>query len=125
MQAASTRRPPPAEISRVLVRADYLDDDRQLATIELEPTGDGQWELLDPVLSSPGNWKLEVVIRREGLVDQKALFDWPIPLVEPREPLVSDGRWTDLLTGVAIVGLGAIGLVAALTFVRHQRGSER
>ena len=124
VQAASTRRPAPGEIAKVLVRAEYSGDDRPLQTLELASIGAERWELLDPALSSPGPWTLEVVVRRVDLADQVVTFDWVVPAVAPRDRIVSDARWGRPLTLIGLAMLGATVVGATVVGLRTRRSGS-
>lgn len=112
--ATSTRRPAPAEIMRVIVRFTYLGED--LGTVsavadEIEP---GRYMLGGSYLSLAGDWRIDVVVRRRGIEDSVAHFDWTVvPAGSSRPVLVSDRPLAPLLTLAAAVGLLAILAVVA------------
>jgi copper transport protein len=75
--AASTRRPPPAEIDRVSLR---LTDARG-ATVSarmgrVEPA---RYRAAGEYLGTPGAWRLAVVVERGRLGPSVADFDWSVP----------------------------------------------
>ncbi len=116
--AFNTRRPPPAEILRVLVRLTYLEKDLGTQTLVLEPEDQGTYRLSSSAMSLPGAWRAQVVVRRKGMEDSVADFDWrvePLALaVPPRPVMISNTPIAPALTLLAVglvvcTGLAAIG----------------
>lgn len=114
----NTRRPPPAEILRVLVRLTYLERDLGTQTLTLELADDNSYRLSSSALSLPGAWRAQVVVRRKGMEDSVADFDWRVealvPAVPPRPVFISNAPIAPALSllavGLAIcTGLAAIG----------------
>ncbi|HZC72722.1 MAG TPA: copper resistance protein CopC [Jatrophihabitans sp.] len=104
-----TRRPAPAPIDQVLVRA-------------VSPTGSGRWVAGAPLpdggrwsasleLSAPGRTGIEVSVQRTGLAPQLHVFDWIVAAGAPstRPATVSTRRIGGALRGLSI----AIGLLTA------------
>ena len=102
IRAVSTRRPPPAEIARVLVRLQYQDQDFGLVTMETTAMEPGRYLLGGDQLNLSGAWQVAVVVRRLGLEDSVATFDWVVGDGRPVRPvLVSNRAWQSLLTVAA------------------------
>ena len=113
VRAISTRRPPPAEITRVILRLTYLDQDLGMTSVDMTNVEPDLYLLSGSQLNVPGMWQIDAVVRRRGIEDSVARFTWYVPKVEPEQPMiVSDKPWEPLLTFVAalllIVGLGVI-----------------
>lgn len=92
--AASTLRPAPAEISRVILRFTYLDEASGQDSIIAEEVEDGRFLAGSNNLSLAGNWQIDVVVRRLGMEDSVARFDWLVapagaikPVVVSKQPL--------------------------------------
>lgn len=128
--AFNTRRPPPAEILRVLVRLTYLEKDLGTQTLVLEPAEQDIYRLSSSAMSLPGAWRAQVVVRRKGMEDSVADFDWRIePLalaVPPRPVMISNAPIASALTLLAVglvvcTGLAAIGF----RLVRDPSGGEQ
>jgi copper transport protein len=78
VQTVSVRRPPPAEIARVIFRLSYQGESlgtQSIDAVEIEP---GVYHLGGGYLSLPGPWKIDVVIRRLGLPDTVSSFAWNV-----------------------------------------------
>ncbi|MBP8001375.1 MAG: copper resistance protein CopC/CopD [Chloroflexi bacterium] len=102
IRAVSSRRPPPAEIVRVLVRLQYQDQDFGLVTMETTAMEPGRYLLGGDALNLSGAWQIAVVVRRLGLEDSVATFDWVVGDGRPVRPvLVSNRAWQPLLTVAA------------------------
>jgi copper transport protein len=78
LQTASVRRPPPAEIARVILRLTYQGDALGTQSVEAAEIEPGVFRLGGGYLSLPGPWRIEVVIRRLGLPDTVSDFDWNV-----------------------------------------------
>jgi copper transport protein len=78
LQTVSVRRPPPAEIARVIFHLTYQDDDLGTQNIDGLQVKPGVYRLSGGYMSLPGPWKIEVVIRRLGLPDTVSDFDWNV-----------------------------------------------
>jgi len=88
--AASTRRPDPVEISRVILRFTNLDQDIGRESITLEEVGRDRYLLGGNYLRLAGNWQIDVVVRRLGMEDSVAHFNWVVaPPGETRPVVVS------------------------------------
>lgn len=78
VRAASTRRPAPAPITRVLLRFTYLDEATGRVTAVANELERGRYVLTSDHLAMAGRWRIEVVVRRDGVEDRVAPFDWAI-----------------------------------------------
>lgn len=129
--AFSTRRPAPAEILRVLVRLKYQEKDLGLQTLIAEPAGENQYRLNSSALSLAGRWQVEVVVRRAGLADSVANFDWRVePLAistSPRPVLISNAPLAPGLTALAVglIVVTGLALPALLLVGRSAGGTNR
>jgi len=115
VDALNTRRPLPAEILRVLVRLTYLEQDFGTQTLTLDPEDTETYGLSTSALSLPGAWRVQVAVRRKGMEDSVADFDWQVeslaPAAQPR-PVILSNAPIGLVLMVLAVGL-AIGTVLA------------
>ncbi len=111
IDATSTRIPVPAPIDRVLVRVTPLDLDVETATFDVDPTGSvGEYQIPTTRFSVPGDYDVQVVIRRLGLPDVTADFRWTVSSAAGgRAVRVSDAS----IAGVTST-LGAAGVVVFL-----------
>lgn len=94
--AASTRRPAPAEVARVILRFTYRDQDIGRQSVILEEVEPSRYLLGGNYMRLAGNWQIDVVIRRRGMEDSVARFDWVVappgdahPVLVSKAPLVS------------------------------------
>ena len=119
--AASTRRPPPAEIARVSLRLSGPQVGRSPVTKALQPIGSGRYRLAGDVLRSAGDARIDVIIQRPGLGETVAPFAWRVaPASPPRPVLVSNRPLGPILTRAA-AGLGLMLLLLAAGAVLWRR----
>lgn len=123
VRAVSTRRPPPAEIIRVIVRFIYLDREIGRATADAEPAEAGIYRLSGDYLSLAGRWQIEVVVRRGGLPDSTARFDWYVAAPGTRRPLILSNRPLEPMLSIAGAVLAAATLIAWAAFL-WRRGAQ-
>jgi len=109
VRTASTRRPPPAEVMRVMVRFTFLGQDMGRASAEAGLIEPGLYQLGGNYLSLAGPWQVEVAVRRRGLEDSVAHFDWTVAAPGPARPaLLSDRPWEPWLIRAAAAVVGAV-----------------
>jgi copper transport protein len=117
VQSASTRRPPPAETIRLLLRFTHLDEQLGRVSAVAQEVEPGRYLLTGNYLKLAGPWQIEVVTRRHGLEDSVAQFTWLVaPLGETyavilsKQPLSAPLALTAGLVLIAVallvVGLG-------------------
>lgn len=140
IRASSIRRPEPAPVLRVFANLTYLEEDLGTTTVETEKEAFNRTsldELAAPVyriggtqFSLPGRWLVEVHVRREGMPDTVAQFEWTVlPSAEPPVPIVSGRPLSPITNTIAAVG-GAFILLAIFTLLIRQltnrtRGNRR
>ena len=62
-------------VQRVILRTKYLEDDLGVAEVDAEPFHPPIHYLVNtPQFSLPGNWEVEVIVRREGVLDARTTF---------------------------------------------------
>jgi copper transport protein len=110
--ATSTRRPAPAEVLRVIVRMIYLEKDIGAIIADAQKVEPDHYLLGGNYLSLAGSWQIQVVVRRMGLEDAVASFDWYVPPASPRLVVISNQPWESALTTLAFVLL--FGLASVL-----------
>lgn len=117
VRAVSTRRPPPAEIVRVILRFTYLDQDLGLTSVNMTNVEPDLYLLSGNQLYLAGTWQIDAVVRRQGVEDSVARFTWFVPKANSQpELIVSDEPWESLLTMVGtilfimVLGTAALGL---------------
>jgi copper transport protein len=87
VRAVSTRRPPPAEVMRVILRFTFLGQElgrTSADAVEIEP---GLYQIGGNHLSLAGKWQVQVVVRRKGLEDSVARFNWMVAPPGPARPV--------------------------------------
>jgi copper transport protein len=97
--ARSTRKPAPAEIGRVLLRFEYLGRDVGRKTATAEQVASDRFILSGNHLNLGGEWQVQVVVRRLGLEDSVATFNWVVaPAGDVRPTVVSRASLEPVLT---------------------------
>lgn len=112
--SASTLRPPPAIVLRVLVHFSRPEGEAEPVTVvahELEP---GRYLLMGDYLTLAGPWQVEVAIQRDGLPDGVARFTWVVAPPGAARPLVVSKQ--PLTTPLTLAAAGALLLVALLSW---------
>ncbi len=115
--AISTRKPPPAETLRVILRMTYQGKALGTQNGDALPIDTNLYRLGGSYFSLPGPWKVEVIIRRKGLPDSVAAFNWNVLPI-------SAGRYDFVLRyplRYAAGGLLVVGLLAAVWLFRGSR----
>jgi copper transport protein len=119
MQVVSTRRPPPAEIMRVIVHYTFLGQDMGAVTADAQEISPGEYQVAGEQLSLPGPWQVDVVVRRKGLEDSKASFQWTVPAPSVSRPVVVSNRPLEpILTPVAILLFAGVAGFAVVRWIR-------
>ncbi|MCB9419659.1 MAG: copper resistance protein CopC/CopD [Ardenticatenaceae bacterium] len=122
VRAASSRRPEPAEVLRVITRLTYLEEEIGTTTVDAQKIDEGQYHIGGSYFSLPGRWAVEVAVRRQGLEDSVAQFEWVVPpAVGARPVIVSNRPIEGFFSWVALIGLGGLLLVFAGVMVRRRR----
>ncbi len=107
VRAVSTRRPPPAELLRVILRLTYLEEDLGLTSVTMDKFEPDLYLVSGNQLYLPGRWQIDVVARRKGIEDSVARFEWVVPQSAPEQgPIISDAPWEPWLTVLAAILLG-------------------
>lgn len=121
IRAVSTRRPPPAEVMRVILRFTFLGQDlgrTSADAVELEP---GLYQLGGSQFSLAGAWQIQVVVRRRGIEDTVAQFQWVVAPPGPARPtLISKRPLQPLLSG-ATVALSLLLAMVSLAWLKQKQ----
>ena len=113
---ASTRRPPLAEIARVVARFTFQGRDLGRVSAVGEAIEPGRYAIGGRQLSMAGPWRIDVVVRRLGISDSVARFDWVVPPAGIVEPTFLSKRPIRPVTDV-IAGIASLALVWALASI--------
>jgi copper transport protein len=121
VRAASTRRPAPAEILRVILRFTYLEQDLGTASVDANEIEPELYLIGGNQLNLAGKWQIDVVARRQGLEDSVASFEWTVPEAGPQQPVIISNRpWEPLLTVVAAVLLLPLLVTTVFFFIKRR-----
>jgi len=114
--SSSSRRPAPAEVLQVIVRMTYLEQDFGTLTADALPAGADDYRVSLDALTQPGRWRIDVMVRRKGLPDSVASFDWTVLPLQALPPvIVSRSPWRDGLSLLAgLLALGVAGVFAVV-----------
>jgi hypothetical protein len=98
-----------------MLRFTYQEQDLGIESVEMAQVEPDLYLLSGNHLYLPGPWQIDVVIRRQGLEDTVAQFDWSVPPSEALPPpIISDRPWEKPLTTVAALLLGGVLVTAVL-----------
>ena len=86
--AGSSRRPAPAEISRVILHFTYQGQEAGRVTVDAIEVEPGRFMVTGNFMSLVGPWDVEVVVRRFGLEDSVASFEWLVPPAGEAKPAI-------------------------------------
>jgi copper transport protein len=102
VRAVSQRKPAPAEILRVILRLGFQEQDLGVVSVDTEQVEPGYYLIGGSQLNLAGPWQIDVVVRRDGLEDGVAHFDWTVASKDVRRPvLLSNYPWQPVLTFMA------------------------
>jgi nitrogen fixation protein FixH len=73
---------PVTDASKVAVRFSLASEGIAESESVARPAGGGHYRVVGPQLSAPGTWKVEIVARRPGHDDARAVFS--VPVAAPR-----------------------------------------
>jgi copper transport protein len=120
VHAASIQRPTPAPIDRVLLRFDFADGDFNTETITLDELEPGRFQAGGGELRLAGAWTVEAVVRRAGLPDAVAPFEWRLSAGSPADSALSDRPLEPILTAAAVLLLIALLGGGSAAWVLHR-----
>ena len=104
VRAASSRRPPPADVLRIILRFTYLDQELGMNSADMNEIEQDLYILSGNQLNLAGRWRIDVVVRREGLEDSVAQFEWAVAPSGKQQPaIISDKPWESLLSYMATI----------------------
>jgi len=115
---ASTRRPPPADIMRVILRFTPQNVDRGWVSAVAQPVERDRFQVGGHSLSLAGPWRVDVVVRRKGVADSIAQFDWIVaPPGALRPVVISKAPLASMFTVAAAGTLVTVLLLAVLAWL--------
>ncbi len=121
----STRSPDQAGVAGVTVHLTYLEQDMGTVSMDAAQSNPNSYHVAGDALSQPGRWKIDVVVRRSGLPDSVASFNWIVlPLGKLQPTVLSRSPWKGALSLLAglTAALAALSLgIAYLKPLRTQR----
>lgn len=127
--AASTRRPARAEILRVILRFNNLDQDLGRFSVVAKEIEPGRFLAGGNHLSMAGRWRIDVAVRRRGVEDIVVPFDWVVappgaarPVIVSKYPLALP--LTLAAAGMLLVIFFAL-VVASLTAASREDVTRR
>ena len=109
LRVSSIRRPPPAEVTRVILRMTYEGESMGTQTADAVLVSPEVYRLGGESLSLPGPWKLDVVVRRNGVSDVVFPVEWNVLPVGYVPGIVSLQPW--------LVGASALFFILALAVI--------
>ena len=125
VKVANTRRPAPAPVMRVIVHFTYLGQQLGQVTADAQPITPDTYQLAGQQLSLAGPWRVDVAVRRKGLEDSTASFQWSVaptlstrPVVFSNQPIGPAVSWAGL-AALAALGLAAVAVTTAALMRRH------
>jgi len=122
VRAVSSRRPPPAETLRVILRFTFLGQEMGLTSVDAVEIEPGLYQVGGNHLSLAGPWQVQVVVRRRGIEDTVAQFNWVVaPPGKARPVIISNHSLESPLTIAAALSLMMLVLitVAWVWLARH------
>jgi copper transport protein len=113
-----------AEVQRVTLRFTHLQMDMGTTDQRLEPSPDGRYRALSGALSMPGNWDVQLIVRRAGVEDVRGRFQ--LTATDPTLASASVGGTggeppTRLVIGSLLIVFGVLLLVEAIRPTRRRR----
>ena len=121
VHASSIVRPTPAPIERVLLRFDLDNGDFGTETVVLDELEPGRFQAGGDQLRLDGSWTVEAVVRRSGLPDVVAPFDWRLSTGAVAAGSDSGRPLEPILNAVALTLVTAIAVTALTAFVLRHR----
>ena len=123
--AASTRRPAPADIIRVLLRFTHQHADLGRVSATAQAIGRDRFLVSGNYLSLAGLWRIDVVVRRKGVEDTIVPFDWMVaPPGAVRPVVLSKAPLASVFTGAAAGTMVTVLFIALLAWPGWRQGQR-
>jgi hypothetical protein len=107
------------EIMRVITHFTYTGQDIGAVETDANPVEPGVYQVSGTQLSIAGPWQVEIVVRRKGMEDSSATFNWVVSAgVQPA--VTSNGLLEPWLTLAAILFLATATGIGALVWWRRR-----
>ena len=114
--AGSSRRPAPAEVLRLILRFTYEGQETGQITVDAEEVEPERFMVTGNFLSLVGPWHVDVVVRRAGLEDSVASFEWLVPPAGEAKPaIISKKPMERPLSIIAAILLTSVLVIAVIT----------
>ena len=125
IKVASSQHPAPAPILRVIVRFTFLGHDVGTVSADAQEQSPGVFELAGKQLSLSGPWQVDVAVRRKGLEDSVARFQWTVATpISDRPRIISDRPIEPALTMIAGALLAVVLAIAGGVWLRRRRAPD-
>lgn len=119
---ASTHRPAPAEITRVILRFTFQDRDLGRISVVANRLESDRFVAGGNQLSMSGRWAVDAVVRRRGVDDVVVRFDWMVPPPGELQPtILSKQPLRPILEFGALVVLAMLAGATAAGVLRNRR----
>jgi methionine-rich copper-binding protein CopC len=111
VRVVDRRRPERAAIDAVTLVLTPPGAAAPVAAISAEPAGEGRYRASSALMAVPGDWGVDVVVRREGMADTTMALDWELASARAAVP------WGSL--GLALGGFVCVVSLAAFISLRR------
>lgn len=126
VRAASSRRPQPADVLRVITRLTYLEESMGTITVDAQEIDEGQYHIGGSYFSLPGRWAVEVAVRRRGLEDSVVQFEWMVPPADGARPVIVSNRPIETpFSWFSLAGMGGVLIVLVGVMLRRRKTAVR
>ncbi len=119
--AGSSRRPAPAEVLRLILHFTYEGQEAGRITVDAEEVEPERYMVTGNFLSLVGPWHVDVVVRRAGLEDSVASFEWIVPPAGETKPAILSKKPMERPLSI----IAAILLATVLTIAVVNRMSKK
>ncbi len=111
-----------AEAAQVTVRLTYLEQNLGTFSADATQSNPNSYHLTGDALSQAGRWRIEVVVRRQGLPDSVAGFNWTVlPLGKLQPTVLSRSPWKEALSLLAGLVAVLVALVLGIMYLKPRQ----